>query len=130
MGGVERGRRAGADERGSGSIRRERGNGMVTTKRRYTLTDLWDLPDDGQIYELLGGELVVQNAPDTNHALVVAELVGVLLQAQDAGYGYIFPGPYAVAFDFPSRGNAAEDVTHPDLLFVGRAREEVIALRF
>src|SRR6185437_15143342 len=52
------------------------------------------------------------------------------LQAQDAGYGYIFPGPYAVAFDFPSRGNAAEDVTHPDLLFVGRAREEVIALRF
>jgi Uma2 family endonuclease len=103
---------------------------MVTTKRVYTLTDLLDLPDDDQLYEILGGELVVQNAPDTNHALIVAELTGVLLEAQNAGYGYALTGPYAVAFDFPRHGMAAEDVTHPDLLFVASAREAAISQRF
>lgn len=103
---------------------------MVTTRRVYTLTDLLDFPDDDQLYEILGGELVVQNAPDANHALTVAELTGVLLEAQNAGYGYALTGPYAVAFDFPSHGMAAEDVTHPDLLFVTSAREAAISQRY
>lgn len=102
---------------------------MVTTKRTYTLTDLLALPDDGQIYEVLGGELVVWNAPDSNHSLVVAELTSFLMLAQDAGYGLVFPGPHAVAFDFVSKGWAAEDVTHPDLYFLRLEREDLVAQR-
>ena len=86
---------------------------MVTTTRTFTLDDLLNVPKDGQIYEILGGQLVVWNTPDTNHSLVVAELTHFLMTVQDAGYGYVFPGPHAVAFDYALRGDRSLDVTHP-----------------
>lgn len=40
----------------------------------YTVADLADMPEDGQRYELIRGELVVSPAPSVRHAMVVRRL--------------------------------------------------------
>ncbi len=97
---------------------------MVTT-RRYTLADLPELPDDDRSYDILGGELVVRNVPDDNHAELLTELLDFLVSAQRAGYGRLYTSTRAVALDFPLRGEAARDVTHPDLFFVREGRDDL-----
>jgi Uma2 family endonuclease len=100
---------------------------MVTASRLYTYADLFDWPPDGddRIYDLLGGELVVRNAPDINHGVVLSELTGLLIDAQRAGYGQLLSDPHAVALDYPQRGDSALDVSHPDLFFIRSGREEL-----
>ena len=98
---------------------------MITTERRYTLADLADLPDDDLIYDILGGTLSVHNVPDDNHAELLTELIDFLIAAQHAGHGRMYTSSRAVALDYPARGDAAEDVTHPDLFFVRRGREHL-----
>lgn len=102
---------------------------MVTTQHSHTFVDLLALPDDSPIYDILGGEFVVRNIPDVNHALARMELTGLLYAAQEAGYGYVFSDTTAVALDYPARGEAAEHVSHPDLFFVRQEREQIIADR-
>lgn len=97
---------------------------MVTAQRAYTLADLPELPDDDRIYDILGGKLVVRNVPDDNHAELLTSMFGLLYITQEAGYGRVFTSTRAVALDFPRRGDAAEDVTHPDLFFVREERAE------
>src|SRR5579859_7312386 len=60
---------------------------MVTTQSIHTLADLVELPDDSPIYDILGGEFVVRNIPDINHAIARIELTGFLYAAYEAGYG-------------------------------------------
>jgi hypothetical protein len=49
---------------------------MTITKQRYTLADLLEMPEeDEQIYEILGGELVVFSSPNEAHAVAVMELI-------------------------------------------------------
>jgi Uma2 family endonuclease len=100
---------------------------MVTASRPITYADLFDWPPDGddRIYDLLGGELVVRNAPDINHGVVLTELSGLLIDAQRAGYGQLLSDPHAVALDYPQRAEAAVDVSHPDLFFIRSGREEL-----
>lgn len=97
---------------------------MVTTGRRYTLADLldWSADDDDNIYDLLAGELVMRNVPDVNHGLLLMELILFLGAAQQGGHGYLLTSTTAVALDFPARGEDAEDVPHPDLLYVSAER--------
>ncbi len=102
---------------------------MVTTQYSHTFVDLLELPDDSPIYDILGGEFVVRNIPDVNHALARIELTGLLYAAQKAGFGYVFSDTTAVALDFPARGEAAEHVSHPDLFFVRQEREQIIGDR-
>ncbi|MGH7619474.1 MAG: Uma2 family endonuclease [Gemmatimonadaceae bacterium] len=45
--------------------------GMPTLRRRWTVTDLEDLPDDGQRYEVIDGELFVTPAPALRHQKAV-----------------------------------------------------------
>lgn len=94
---------------------------MALTTRGYTLADLPTLPDD-QLFDIRGGTLVVFSAPDRNHAEVVGELWDLLRAAQRAGFGRTYTAPRAVAFDYAERGNAAQDVTHPDVFFIRRER--------
>ena len=101
---------------------------MVTTRRTYTLADLWDLPDDDRVYDIFGGDLVVRNVPDIAHGSLLTELFGFLYAAQQAGYGRVFTSTTAVALDFPTRGQAAVDVSHPDLVFVRHERENIIGV--
>jgi Uma2 family endonuclease len=98
---------------------------MITTERRYTLADLPELPDDDLIYDILGGKLSVHNVPDDNHAELLTELFDFLVTAQHADYGRMYTSSRAVALDYPARGDAAQDVTHPDLFFVRRGREHL-----
>ncbi|HEV7215853.1 MAG TPA: Uma2 family endonuclease [Chloroflexota bacterium] len=100
---------------------------MVTASRPYTYADLFDWPPDGddRIYDLLGGDLVVRNAPDINHGVVLSELTLLLGDAQRAGYGQLLTDPHAVALDYPQRAEAALDVSHPDLFFIRSGREEL-----
>jgi len=98
---------------------------MVTTKQTYTLADYLAFPDEGDLYDILGGTPVLRNVPDVNHGLVVSMLTYLLVTAQEAGYGKFFSDPHAVALDFPARGWAAQDVAHPDMFFIQRGREAI-----
>ena len=96
---------------------------MITAKRVNTLADLPEGRHE-HIYDILEGQLIVCNVPDDNHDAVVTELFGMLFAAQEAGYGRVSSATRAVALDFPERGDAAQDVTHPDLFFVLAHRVE------
>lgn len=98
---------------------------MLATKIRYVLTDLYDLPDDSPLYDILGGDLLVRNIPDVNHAELLTEAFGLLIAAQQEGYGRAYTSTRAVALDFPLRGEKAEDVPHPDLFFVRNDRDDL-----
>jgi len=103
---------------------------MLATKIRYTFADLLEqAPDDYNIYDLLGGELVVWSSPVERHAAVVTELVLFLGEAQRAGFGYVRSAPRAVAFDYREHGLDSEDVTHPDVFFVRAERRAIMGDR-
>lgn len=96
----------------------------ISTRRVWTYADLEDLPDDGNDYDILGGNLVVRTVPDTNHNAALMELIGMLLAAQEAGYGEVYTTSGAVALDYPERGEAARYVSHPDIFFLRQERAE------
>ena len=102
---------------------------MVTSQSTHTFADLFGLPDDSPLYDILAGEFVVRNIPDVNHGLARMELGDFLFDAQLAGYGYAFSDTTAIALDYPVRGEAAEYVSHPDLFFVRQEREAIIGDR-
>lgn len=96
---------------------------MITANARSTFADLLTLPDEGPLYDILGGTAVVRNVPDDNHAELLKELFAFLLDAERAGWGVVYTSTRAVALDYPARGEAAQDVTHPDLVFLRAGRE-------
>jgi Uma2 family endonuclease len=51
---------------------------MATTARRWTLADLERMPDDGNRYELVRGELFVTPAPRRMHQEIVAALTDII----------------------------------------------------
>ncbi|MBI3971332.1 MAG: Uma2 family endonuclease [Chloroflexi bacterium] len=103
---------------------------MLATKTRYTFADLLEqAPDDYNIYDVLGGELVVWTTPVEPHAAVVAEFLMFLGEAQRAGHGRVRTAPRAVAFDYGERGLDAVDVTHPDVFFVREERRSIMGYR-
>lgn len=103
---------------------------MLAVKTRYTFADLLEqAPDDYTLYDILGGELVVWSGPTPAHAIAVTELLSLPAEAQRAGYGQACTAPLAVAFDYADRGLAAQDVTHPDALFIHRSRLDIIGSR-
>lgn len=102
---------------------------MAITTRAYTLADLLEIPPGDELYEILGGELVVFSSPDEAHAAAVAGVMRILLAAEDAGFGFARTAPRAVAFDYAQRGFRVTDVTHPDLFFVLTEREQILGER-
>ena len=99
---------------------------MVIAKPRYTFADLLATSETDELYEVYGGELVVIPWPSEPHAAAVAECAVFLHDAQKAGYGQARTAPRAVAFDYATRGEQAQDVTHPDVFFVREARRAII----
>src|SRR6266849_8248096 len=51
---------------------------MATKTRRWTLADLEHMPDDGNSYELVRGELFVTPAPRNAHQEIVAALTAII----------------------------------------------------
>ena len=96
---------------------------MITTTRHFTLADLAALPDDSPIYDVREGALVVRNVLNDSHAVVLSALAMYLGRADEAGFGEFYTSSRAVALDYPERGEAAKDVSHPDLFFIRKGRE-------
>jgi Uma2 family endonuclease len=67
---------------------------MPMAKREWTVADLDDLPEDGNRYEVIDGELFVTPAPALRHQRAVGELYSLLagyLSAQHVGYAVVAP---------------------------------------
>jgi len=97
--------------------------GMPTLKQHWTVDDLEDLPDDGNRYEVIDGELFVTPAPSLRHQEAIAELHVLLREyLSREKVGHAFFAPADVVF---SRTRAVQ----PDLLVVplvdGRRPERI-----
>jgi Uma2 family endonuclease len=80
-----------------------------------TIEDLDACPDDGNRYELIGGELFVSRAPSIPHQLVIQNLQKQLLTYLDQNpIGTIVVGAGAVFSEY--------DAVIPDLVFVHKER--------
>ena len=85
----------------------------ATTMRRWTIADLEGLPDDGNRYEIIDGELHVTSAPHVWHQIVVGR-VGTALEvwSNQTGAGFTIPGPGMVI--------SRTDAVIPDVVWVSR----------
>jgi len=92
--------------------------GVAIAQKRWTLRELHSLPDDGNKYELVRGDLFVTPPPTNEHETIVALLTRMLDPfVQRNGLGLIYR-PKAV---FRYRGSEVE----PDLMVRGRAPEPI-----
>jgi Uma2 family endonuclease len=92
---------------------------MVTNARRWTADDLDRLPDDGNRYEVVDGELLVTPAPRLPHQAVSAELharLHAFVKPRHIGWAFAAPGDVHVS--------AANRVL-PDLFVVPRTSAEM-----
>ena len=67
---------------------------MPTLKRRWTVDDLQELPDDGQRYEVIDGELFVTPSPSYDHQTAVGLLhrrLAEFLARERVGYALFAP---------------------------------------
>jgi Uma2 family endonuclease len=85
---------------------------MPAFRRQWTVDDLQDLPDDGQRYEVIDGELFVTPAPSFVHQRALAILYRRIADYLDRErIGYVFFAPADIVFS-PERG------VQPDLFVV------------
>lgn len=73
---------------------------MATRTRRWTLAELHRLPDDGNKYELVFGDLFVTPAPSLEHETILARLAEILVPFVVANdLGKVFHPRAIVRFD-------------------------------
>jgi Uma2 family endonuclease len=78
----------------------------------WTVEMLETLPDDGNRYEIIGGELIVSPSPVPHHQRAVKYLAALLLSyVEDGRHGELFFAPADVIF-------TPRDVVEPDLFVV------------
>lgn len=85
-----------------------------------TYDDYQHLPDDGNRYEIIGGELIMTPSPITIHQRVAKKLL-VLIDdyVEKNELGEVFIAPFDVVLSMT-------DVVEPDLFFVSSQRSEII----
>jgi len=81
---------------------------------RFTSADLAQMPDDGNRYEIIAGELYVSRQPKFEHQYTCNQLQYFL--TQQAGSGVVLPAP-GVIF-------AEDDDVAPDVIWISRDRLE------
>lgn len=90
----------------------------------FTYGDYKSLPESLEQHELLDGELYVSPAPTPLHQTIVQNLGFLLLgHARETGAGRVFLSPVDVVLDEGGRRH----VVQPDILFISRERERIIA---
>jgi Uma2 family endonuclease len=73
---------------------------MATVTKRWTLEELHSLPDDGNKYEVVRGELFVTPTPTNEHETILARLTRILdPYVQANGLGYVYHPRAVVRFD-------------------------------
>ena len=91
------------------------GETMAKTARRWSVVDLEGLPDDGNRYEIIDGELHVTTAPHIWHQVVVGRAYRALEDWSDStGAGLTIPGPGVII--------SPTDAVIPDVVWVSRER--------
>ncbi len=86
----------------------------------YTYRHYLRLPDDGNRYEILGGELIMTPAPTVIHQRVTRRLTLSLTEfVEKEEMGEVFFSPIDVVL-------TDTDVIQPDLLFVARENSKII----
>ena len=89
---------------------------------QITWQDVQQLPDDGNRYEAIAGELYVTPAPTVNHQRIGRRLERALyVLLQDAGLGEVLHAPLGVEFPVTDEG------VQPDIMFVSTERRGIIA---
>jgi Uma2 family endonuclease len=93
---------------------------MATTARLMTYDDLARMPDDGNRYELIGGEIVMTPAPTWLHQIVLARLhAGLHDFVEPREFGRVGIAPLDIHF-------SPNDCVQPDLIFVSKARYSIL----
>ena len=89
--------------------------------RRWTFEEFSRLPDDGNRYEVIAGELYVTPAPRFQHQDLVSRLVYLIIRfLEEHGLGgKVVAGPVDVVF-------GEGDYLEPDLIFVRRGRDVIV----
>ena len=96
---------------------------MRSVRAVVTYADYVALPDDGQRYEILAGELAVTPAPGRRHQEIVGELFSVLHgHVKARGLGQVFVSPFDVILDDTS-------VVQPDIVYVAVDRLAIVSER-
>ena len=98
---------------------------MPQLARQWTVDDVHALPDDGNRYEVIDGELFVTPAPRLRHQEAVAELLVLIrayLQRERVGHAFVSPADVI----FSSRRLVQPDVFVTRLVN-GRRPEEFVA---
>jgi Uma2 family endonuclease len=90
---------------------------------KFLANDIWEMPDDGNWYEVVDGELVVTPAPGWQHQRALRELVLLLgNHVHDQHLGEIMFAPIGVVLD-------EYTAVEPDLVFISRDRMALISER-
>lgn len=94
---------------------------MTATLRPLTYQDLLEMPDDGQQYESIDGELIVTPAPAKKHQRVLRSLIRVLgAFAYETGRGELVLPPFDVVLGH-------YNIVKPDLLLIASAPGHILA---
>jgi len=89
----------------------------------WTYSDYRGLPDDGNRYEIIDGDLHVTPAPTTTHQTVSKRIqLALMLQVEEPGQGIVFNAPIDVIF-------SETQAVQPDLLVVRSERRAIISER-
>lgn len=97
---------------------------MSIAHRIYTYEDLATTPDDGNRYEIIGGELIVSPAPILDHQDVVSELLMLLrLFVSTNRLGRVFTSPIDVRL-------SPHNTVQPDIVFISRDRLHILRRAF
>jgi len=92
---------------------------MVAALRPLTCDDLLDMPDDGQRYEIIDGELIVTPAPAIKHQRVHRALSKILgLFTYKTGRGELILPPCDLVLGH-------YNIVRPDLLLVASRQREI-----
>ncbi len=93
---------------------------METAKMIVTYDDYLKLPNDGNRYEILEGELVMTPAPETDHQRISRNLEFILHSyATEHSLGEVFFALVDVVFSMTT-------VVQPDIIFVSTERSHIV----
>ena len=93
----------------------------LSSTETITWRDAQRMPDDGNRYEAIGGELFMTAAPNFRHQKVSQRVFKELDRIlQEPGHGEVVYAPFGV--EFP----ATDEGVQPDLLFVSNERREIL----
>jgi Uma2 family endonuclease len=85
----------------------------MSTTQKFTSADLERMPDDGNRYEIIGGELYVSRQPSTEHQYTCNRLGYFLEEWNDRnGSGLVLPAPGLIF--------AEDDDVAPDVIWISR----------